>query len=392
MRGINKLSDRRIKSDLPRGRYGDGGGLWLEVRDGKRWVFLYRFEGRSRSMGLGPLRDVSLARARELARECRQNLADRIDPITRRNEGPRAVPTFGVVADAYIDSMAPQFRNLKHLAQWRMTLGDTYCRALRAKRIDAIGTEDVLATLRPVWLVKPETAGRIRGRIERVIDAARAQGLRTGENPARWRGHLDHLLPRRPRMSRGHFRALPVGDLPGFLVRLRASQTVSARALEFVILTAARTGEAIGARWEEIDGDLWTVPGARMKAGRDHRVPLTPRALDILEEMRAFGSAWVFPGLRRARPLSNMAMLELLKDLAVPVTVHGFRSTFRDWAGDYTSHPREVIEAALAHVVGDRVEAAYRRGDALDRRRSLMLAWESYCLPKSGSNVVRLSG
>jgi integrase len=388
--GINRLSPKRIATLKDHGRHADGGGLYLVVdQHGKRWVYMWTRAGRRTEMGLGPLRDVSLAEARELAAQARAALRRGLDP---RQARARTVPTFGECADAYVTSMAPQFKNAKHLWQWRQTLGDAYCRAIRSKPVDQISTEDVLGVLSPIWLSKNETAARLRGRIERVLDAARAKGLRSGENPARWRGHLDHLLPRRQKLQRGHHRAIPASDVPALIARLREIDTMAAACLEWCILTACRTGEAIGARWEEIDGDLWTIPAARMKAKRPHRVPLTPRCLALLDELRQVGSPWVFPGQRRGRPLSNMAMLELLRKMGVDATTHGFRSTFRDWAGDNTSFPREIIEAALAHTVGSETERAYRRGDALERRRDLMAAWASACEPAPASNVVRLRG
>lgn len=388
--GLHRLSPKRVQSVKDHGRHADGGGLYLVVDAyGKRWAFLYTREGRRSEMGLGPVRDVTLAEAREMAAAARGALRKGLDPRSARKA---RVPTFGECADAFLEAMAPQFKNQKHLWQWGQTLGDAYCGAIRSKPVDQITTEDVLAVLMPVWSSKNETAARLRGRIERVLDAARAKGHRSGENPARWRGHLDYLLPRRQKLQRGHHRAIPAAEVPGLIRRLREVDTVAAACLEWCILTACRTGEAIGARWEEIDGDLWTIPAERMKAKRPHRVPLTPRCLTILNELRQMGSVWVFPGQRRGQPLSNMAMLELLRRLEVDATTHGFRSSFRDWAGDHTSYPREIIEAALAHTVGSETERAYRRGDALERRRDLMAAWASYCEPASPVNVVRLRG
>lgn len=388
--GLHRLSPKRVQSVKDHGRHADGGGLYLVVDQyGKRWVFMWVRAGRRSEMGLGPVRDVTLAEAREMAAAARGALRKGSDPRSARKSRP---PTFGECADSFLKAMAPQFKNAKHLWQWGQTLGDAYCGAIRSKPVDQITTEDVLAVLMPVWSAKNETAARLRGRIERVLDAARAKGQRSGENPARWRGHLDHLLPRRQKLQRGHHRAIPASEVPDLIRRLREVDTVAAVCLEWCILTACRTGEAIGARWEEIDGDLWTIPAERMKAKRPHRVPLTPRCLTILDELRQMGSVWVFPGQRRGKPLSNMAMLELLRRLSVDATTHGFRSTFRDWAGDHTSFPREIIEAALAHTVGSETERAYRRGDALERRRDLMAAWASYCEPASPANVVRLRG
>lgn len=396
---FNKLSATAIKAGLPDGWHSDGGGLYLLVDSAPRWVFRYRWKapgssgtGKRRHMGLGPLRDVTLAQARAKAAKARELLRERRDPLETRDAGAVNPTTFGQVADGYIDAMAPQFRNAKHLWQWRQTLGDDYCRALRARPVSEVSTEDVLAVITPIWLTKAETAARLRGRIERVLDAARAKGLRSGENPARWRGHMDHLLPRRQKLQRGHHAALLRDGVAALIEELRARKTVASLCLEFTILTAARTGEAIGARWEEIDGDLWTVPAERMKAKRAHRVPLSRRAIEVLDILRPAGSVWCFPGQRRGHHISNMAMLVLLRKAGLAVTVHGFRSTFRDWAGDCTAFPREIIEAALAHVVGDSTEAAYRRGDALERRRELMEAWARFCEPMVADNVVRLRG
>jgi integrase len=269
-----------------------------------------------------------------------------------------------------------------------------YAAPLRDKPIAAVHTDDVLSVLAPIWQTKNETASRLRGRIERVLDAARAKGLRSGENPARWRGHLDHLLPRRQRLSRGHHAALPYPDVPAFVAGLREREAIAALALEFLILNASRLGEVLGAKWNEIDleAKVWTIPPERMKAGREHRVPLTKRGLEILataEKLRT--SDYVFPGQRRGRPLSPMSMEMLRRRMKVDVTVHGFRSSFRDWAGECTSFPREIAEAALAHIIGDETERAYRRGDALEKRRKLMAAWAAFCDPKDKSNVVPLA-
>lgn len=393
---LNKLSARGVTAITKPGRHGDGGGLYLVVdkSGAKRWVFLYRREGILREMGLGGLKSVSLARARELAAEARVNLQAGIDPITAKNNAPVAVPTFGEEADDFIDAMGPQFRNAKHLDQWKMTL-KVYAAPLRSKRVDQIATADVLEVLKPIWLTKPETAARLRGRIERVLDAAKAKGHRSGQNPALWRGHLDNLLPKRRKLSRGHHAAMPYEDVPAFFADLREREGIAARALEFTILTAARTGETFGATWREIDLEaaLWVIPAQRMKAGREHRVPLTPRVVEILTELSELSTgpgAYIFPGQKEERPLSVMAMDMLLRRMNIDFTVHGFRSSFRDWAGEETSFPREVAEAALAHVVGDETERAYRRGDALEKRRKLMIAWSNYCEPKNPGNVVEL--
>jgi integrase len=284
--------------------------------------------------------------------------------------------------------METQWRNPKHRAQWRMTL-ETYAAPLRAKRVSEIDTNDVLKVLTPLWTQIPETASRLRGRIERVLDYARARGWRTGENPALWRGHLRNVLPAPIKLGRGHHAAMPYADVPAFMERLRVLTGISSRALEFLILTAGRSGEIREARWEEVDLDtaVWSIPAGRMKAGREHRVPLVPRAVEILKGMQRLQvSEYIFPGQSPGRPLSLMAFEMLLRRLKTDAyTVHGFRSSFRDWAGDQTDYPREVAEAALAHSVGDATERAYRRGDALAKRRALMEAWAAHCAGDTGN-------
>jgi integrase len=266
---------------------------------------------------------------------------------------------------------------------------------LRAKPVDTIGTDDVLAILKPIWTTKAETASRVRGRIEKVLDAAKAKGFREGENPARWRGHLDHLLPKPSKLARGHHAAMPYEIVAAFVGDLREREATAALALEFCILTAARSGEVLGARWPEFDLDkkIWTVPANRMKAGREHRVPLSARAVSILKQLEKIKTGeFVFPGQARNRPLSNMAMEMVLRRMKIEnATVHGFRSSFRDWAGNVSSFPREVTETALAHVIGDKAEQAYRRSDALDKRRKLMEAWAAYCERRNRNNIVPLA-
>jgi integrase len=338
---------------------------------------------------------VSLALARERAAEARRLLADGKDPlVVRQAEEARcdAGATFGAFAKGYVEEIAPGFRNAKHLAQWGTTLR-VDAGALTQLPLDAVDTEAVLGVLRPIWIRKPETASRLRGRIERVLDAAKARGLRTGENPARWRGHLDKLLPARQRLVRGHHKAMGYSDVPAFLARLRDAGGIAALALEFCILGAARSGEVLGARWDEMDREtgLWTIPAARMKSGRVHRVPLTDRMLAIIGEVEMIrNGAYVFPGQKSGRPLSVMAMTMVLRRLKVTTTVHGFRSAFRDWAGDRTGFSREVAEAALAHVVGDATEQAYRRGDALEQRGLLMTAWAAFCEGPASNNTLPL--
>jgi integrase len=397
---VRKLSARGAATLTAPGRHSDGGGLYLNVTEtgARSWLFMWKVAGRRREMGLGSARDVPLARARELAAECRATVAAGRDPLRVRAEArtaERAIPTFGECADEFIATKQSEWRNDKHRAQWAMTL-TKYAAPLRKLPVDAIDTAAVLSVLKPIWQAKPETASRFRGRVEQVLDAAKAKGHRTGENPARWRGHLDKLLAKRQKLTRGHHAAMAYTELPAFISRLRDRQTesVSALALEFAILTAARSGEVLGMRWDEVDdaAKVWTVPPTRMKAAREHRVPLSARALAILDEAKkARAGAFVFPGSRGGRPLSVMAMEMVLRRMGRDsVTVHGFRSAFRDWAGNETQFAREVAEAALAHVIGDAAERAYRRGDALEKRRALMEAWASYCDPTIVNNVINL--
>lgn len=397
---INRLSARQVEAAQAPGRYGDGAGLHLIVGPNgrKQWVFRYRFQGVRRDMGLGAAGKggVSLAQARTLAADARKLLAEDRDPIRKRTQDRAAeraaraaslVPTFGALADEVVAALEAGWRNPKHRAQWRMTLL-TYCAPLRDKRVDQIATDEVIAVLKPIWLDKPETATRVRGRIEKVLDAATARGYRSTANPARWRGHLDHLLPARPKIQARHHPAMPWGTLPSFLLTLQGRAGIAARAVEFLILTAARSGEVREALWDEIDltSKLWTIPAARMKAGREHRVPLTDHCVKLLRAVRPLArpDGYVFPGSRAQRPLSDMSLSAVLKRMGLGrYTVHGFRSSFRDWAGEATEFPQDIAEAALAHVVGNSVERAYRRGDALERRRALMLLWESFCLSKN---------
>jgi len=370
------------------GRHGDGGGLWLQVRSGgrKSWLFRYQRGGRARAMGLGPAKDVSLAEARQMAQEARRQLLAGVDPIEHRSgqrqaaPAPPAAPTFRRCAERYIASHEAGWRNPKHAAQWPATL-EAYAYPIFGELpVDAIDTGMVLRALEPVWQSKPETASRVRGRIESVLSWASVAGYRSGDNPARWRGHLDQLLPARRKVRAvRHHAAMPYAALPAFMVRLRDQPGTGARALELTILCATRTSETLGARWPEVEGSVWTIPGERMKGGRQHRVPLSPAATALLDQLPRAGE-FLFPGARRGRPLSQMAMLMLLRRMDCDITTHGFRSSFRDWSAEVAHAPREVAEAALAHRLGG-VEGAYARGDMLDRRRELMEAWASFLLP-----------
>jgi integrase len=386
------LNARLVSALSKPGRYADGAGLYLVVNKGgsKQWVFLFRFGGRPREMGLGGASAVTLADARKLADGCRAKVAMGVNPIEAR-QSELFVPTFGECVDEFLASMSSQWRNQKHRAQWTMTMTE-YTAAIRPMPVNTIGTIDVLQVLKPIWQKIPETASRLRGRIERVLDAARAKGLRSGENPARWRGHLDNLLPARQKLTKGHLAAMPYKEVPAFVASLRGCDDIAALALEFAILTAARSGEVLGANWSEIDSvvRIWIVPAIRMKAGREHRVPLSDRAMAIVAQMKKVRTSdYVFPGYLEGRPLCSTALGMVLRRMQVLVTVHGFRSAFRDWCGETTSFPREVAEAALAHVVGDATERAYRRGDALEKRRKLMEAWAAYCEPMP-SNLIAL--
>jgi integrase len=389
----SKLTARKVETAKP-GKFSDGGNLYLVVSEtgARKWVLRFTWRGRAKEMGLGSAASVPLTDAREKAASARRMVAQGLNPIDERKRDG-GIPTFGEMADDVRETLSAGFRNEKHKAQWKSTL-ETYAAPLRAKPVDTIATDDVLAVLKPIWTTKAETASRLRGRIEKVLDAAKAKGFREGENPARWRGHLDHLLPRPSKLSRGHHAAMPYEDVAGFVAKLRDREASSALALELCILTAARSGEILGMRWPEIDLDkkLWAVPADRMKAGREHRVPLSPRPIVILRQLEKLKTGdFVFPGQALNKPLSNMAMEMVLRRMKIEdATVHGFRSSFRDWAGNVSSFSREVVETALAHVIGDKSEQAYRRSDALEKRRKLMEAWATYCEPKARGNIVQM--
>jgi integrase len=385
------LNARKVETAKP-GKYGDGANLYLVVSKtgARKWVLRFTWRGKPKEMGLGSAANVSLADARDKAATARRKISQGINPIEERKR-ESGIPTFGEVADDVRQSLSEGFRNEKHKAQWKSTL-ENYAAPLRAKPVDTIETDDVVEVLKPIWTVKPETASRVRGRIEKVLDAAKAKGFRDGENPARWRGHLDHLLPRRSKLARGHHAAMPYEDVAGFIARLRTRQATAALALELCILTAARSGEILGMQWSEIDLDkeVWTVPANRMKAGREHRVPLSPRAVAVLRQLDELKAGeFVFPGQARNKPISSMAMEMMLRRMKIEdATVHGFRSSFRDWAGNVSNFPREVVETALAHVIGDKAEQAYRRSDALEKRRKLMDQWAAYCSTPTTANVI----
>ena len=394
-----KLTTLRVKAARKPGYYQDGGtrGLNLQVTKTKKgviaksWVFRFTspITGKARWMGLGPVEAITLAEARELAVAARRLVVLGADPIEHRRTTIAAEReaaahdaasrmTFAECAKAYLTEHLSSFRNEKHRKQWETSLGRAN-KAFGEVSVAGIDTAMLIKFLHPIWARTPETGSRIRGRVEQVLNWATARGFRQGENVARWRGHLEHLLKARPKAE--HHAAMPVDQLPDFMARLRERNSISARALELLILTATRTGETINATWQEIDlnAATWTIPAARMKAGREHTIPLTDRAVVILASLPRTGD-FVFPGARDGKPLSNMALLEQLRGLdANGYRVHGFRSTFRDWAGDCTTFERGVIEHALAHGLADKTEAAYRRSTALDKRRRLMAAWAFYC-------------
>jgi integrase len=452
-RTTDRLSDRKVQTAKAgkhkAGMYPDGGGLYLRVTEGKKdedgtrtlnryWVFRYAsrvpFAGKDkegkpregkpgddRQLGIGPLDTLTLAAARAVARECREQLLAGLDPVEQRKAKKEAAAlvvakkmTFDQCRDAYIAAHRAGWRNVKHAKQWTATLTTYVTPVFGHLPMGAIDTGLVLKVLEPIWPTKSETASRLRGRIEAILDWAKVRGYRGAENPARWKGHLDHLLPAKSKVRKvEHHPALPYGQMGAFMSDLREREIIAAKALQFTILTAARTDEVIGMRRDEIDiaAKLWTVPPGRMKGEREHRVPLSEPALAILHDMtpagaESVGRKYVFRGAKPGRPLSNMAMLELIRRMnaerevvGLPkwtdpkqggreVVPHGFRSSFKDWAAERTSFPREVAEAALAHIDGDETERAYQRGDLFDKRRRLMTAWADYCLKPQASGTV----
>lgn len=409
-RAVHRLTDVVVRRTTKPGMYADGAGLYLRVglTGGKAWIFRYRRGAKLHDLGLGPLHTISLANARRRAQQLREQRLDGVDLIAAKKasrieakiEAARSV-TFAECARNYVAAHEVGWRNAKHRSQWSASLATHAFPILGDVPVGAIETGLVLKVLEPIWRTKPETASRLRGRIEAILDWARVRDYRQGENPARWRGHLESLLPpparakRAARVATGreeHYAALPYAELPDFMLALREQKGIAARALEFLILTAARTVEVLGATWSEIDiaARLWTVPGDRMKTGKEHRVPLSDSAVAIIEQMAKTPQGdFVFPGIRANRPLSNMALLMTLRRMKrADLTAHGFRSSFSDWCAEQTNVPAEVREMALAHSVGDKVEAAYRRGDLFEKRRLLAAAWTTYCEGSAGGDVV----
>lgn len=399
-RSINKLSARTVDTAKRQGLLADGGGLYLQVgkAGAKSWLFRFTLDRRAREMGIGSLRSVSLASAREKAARCRTLLADGIDPIEARKATKskqlavdRKTINFCNAAEAYIVAHEAGWRNDKHASQWRNTLQSYAYPVLGDVLVSDIDTDLVMQVLQPIWLEKSETASRIRGRIERILGWATVSGYRKGQNPAAWRGHLDNLLPALGRVRRvRHHTAMPYQEIGYLITQLRERDGMAPRALEFAILTAARTSEVLGAIWNEFDLKLaiWTVPAGRMKGGREHRVPLSIRALEIIRGMHIIATDnYVFPGANPGRGLSNMALLSLLKRLQVQATTHGFRSSFRDWSAEATDFPREVAEQALSHANASETERAYWRSDLIEKRRQLMETWAAYLDTPNGEVV-----
>ncbi len=414
----NALTQLQVKNAKP-GRHADGGGLHLLVKDtgARSWVFRFMLNGRSRDLGLSRCpealallkksggEELTLSQARDVAAIYRLKVKAGIDPLDEReNEAAEKAAaahaakakavSFKSVAEAYIAANEASWGNDKHRQQWRNTLSTYVYPVIGDLSVGDVATGHVLEIIEPLWKSKPETASRVRGRIETVLDAAKARGYRKGENPACWRGHIAQILPARSRLTRGHHKAMPYTDIPAFLTHLRAKQAVAALALEFTILTAARTGEVIGATWNEIDlgKAIWTIPATRMKAGREHRVPLSDRAIEILRSLKSLSQGHVFIGNKSK--MSSMAMAMLLRRMGHDATVHGFRSAFRDWAAECTAFPHEVCEMALAHTIENKAEAAYRRGDLFEKRRCLMNDWAEFCSGSAieGASIIPLRG
>lgn len=403
---FGKLSPTKVAKMATPGLHADGGNLYLQVTPGgaKSWSFRFMLDGRPREMGLGPLHAISLAEARARAAEARRLLLDRIDPIEHRRsahaQGLRAAvqaKTFEACANAYITAHGPAWSNAKHAQQWRATLSTYVYPTFGQLPVAAIDLDLIEQVLSPIWVKKPETASRLRGRIEAILDYAKTRGWRTGDNPARWKGVVENILPAKTTVVRiKHHAALPWRELPAFMAQLGDQGGVAAQALAFTILAAVRTGDVIRATWREINIEqrVWTIPAARVKGRqRDHRVPLSEDATMLTKGCAtAIGNCspdgFIFPGEKTGKGLSNMAMLAVLRRLGRDdVTTHGFRSTFRDWAAEATDYRHEVIEAALAHVVDDKVVAAYRRTDFFDRRRDLMGDWSRFCLGREAAEL-----
>lgn len=390
---LSPLAVGRLKEP---GHHAVGGvaGLYLYVSESgaRSWVLRVLVAGKRRHMGLGGFPDVPLVQAKEKARAAREAISQGVDPIQQRKAAANQLRasaiterTFQQAAEAFIDSHGDSWKNAKHRAQWTSTLETYAYPVMGSLSVRDVAQEHVLRALEPIWKTKTETASRLRGRIESVLDWATVRKFRTGENPARWKGHLDKLLPAPTKIQKvEHHRALPVSSMPAFMTQLRQRDGMSARALEFLVLCASRSGEVRGAVWSEIDltSKVWTIPAERMKAKREHRVPLTEQTVELLKKLpRMSGVDLVFPA-PRGGPMSDMTLTALLRRMEIDAVPHGFRSSFRDWAGERTNYPRDVAEQALAHTLESKVEAAYRRGDALEKRRAMMKDWAEFLGPE----------
>ena len=388
----HKLYDRTCRSAKP-GMHGDGGGLFLKVsgKTARSWLFIYRVGSKRTELGLGGYPAVNLARARQLASELRSARAEGIDPREARGARRQRSVKFGEVAEVMLEALSPGWSNATHCHQWRKSL-TVDAAMLRDMPIGSITTDHILQALQPHWLSRPESARRLRLRLEKLLDFAKARGLRDGENPARWRGHLANLLPKQSKI-RQHFAAMPYSDLPQFLTEVRGKSGYGALALQLLVLTATRTAEVVGARWDEFDLEarLWSIPAARMKSRREHRVPLSGAALVVLRQLwEVRRGPYVFPSHDASRHAAETLMAHVVQRSGRRETVHGFRASFRTWASEQTAIPREVIEMALSHVVGSAVERAYARSDLFERRAQLMEMWAGYCTSKPAAKVIAL--
>jgi integrase len=402
-RQLQRLTAKAVEQQKRAGYWCDGGGLYLQVTAtrSKSWIFRYARNGKAREMGLGSVQTVGLADARRKAADARRLLAEGIDPLDAKKSkkqqdavsAARTI-TFNKCAESYIKAHTPKWKNAKHAGQWTSTIETYAAPVIGNLPVQDINTGLVLQVLEPIWNEKTETASRLRSRLEQVLDYAAVRGYRSGDNPARWRGHLAKLLPAiQKRLRVKHHPALPYSDVSTFMESLRAQEGTAARALEFVVLSACRTSEVLNAKPEEFDlkKGIWTIPQERMKAGREHRVPLSPRAIEIVKSQP--DGEYLFQGLKKGKALSNTSMLMLLRRMKrSDLTVHGFRSSFRDWCAEQTNYPREVAEMALAHVIANQAEAAYRRGDLFEKRRRLMSEWSKYCEQRDkGGKVLKIA-
>ena len=381
------------------GRYfdlGTGMHLWVKSPERKYWIYRYTFGNRRQDMSLGVFPSISLADARKRAQEARTQVAQGVNPVSAKKdlkrleiESSKEKLTFQEFARQCIEMKSHEWRNSKHGDQWRSTIEVYANPVIGNKMLDQITTEDILKVLKPIWINKTETASRLRGRLEWILASATARKMREGVNPAQWRGHLDTILSKPNRINRiKHYAALHFSQVPSFISSLRDKEGISALALEYTILTCARTGEVIGAKRQEIHSGIWTIPAERMKAGKEHRVPLTTRAQEILEIAKYLDPDSPYLFSKNGDALSNMAMYSLIKRMGLNITVHGFRSSFRDWVSEATNYPAELAEKALAHAIYNQVEAAYRRGDLMNKRQELMNDWQSFCNEGASNNVV----